>query len=131
MAAANNKLRLCLHTNHTQQQQPRRKTTHLLTKKLLFVFISILFVLNNNGSYFFRGKPQTPKNQTPSPRGYRLTTYSPEAELAVPGGVRIASVDAVRDLHVEGTVDPRATAPAGADGIRAGPCSGVGVTAAV
>jgi hypothetical protein len=101
-----------------------------LTKKLLFVFISILFVLNNNGSYFFRGKPQTPKNQTPSPRGYRLTTYSPEADVEDPVGVRIASVEAVRDLHVVGTVAPRATAPAGADGIRAGPCSGVGVTVA-
>ncbi len=73
----------------------------------------------------------SPKNQTPSPRGYRLTTYSPEADVVVPVGVRIASGEAVRDLHVAGPDVPRATAPAGADGIRAGPSSGVGVTVAV
>ena len=49
----------------------------------------------NTKNYFFRGKPQTPNNQNPSPRGYRLTTNSPEADVAAPVGDRIASVDAV------------------------------------
>jgi hypothetical protein len=42
---------------------------------------------------FFFGA--SPKNQAPSPRGYQLTTNSPEAEEAVPVGERKASEVAV------------------------------------
>ena len=50
-----------------------------------------------NENIFFGASP---KNQSPSPRGYRLTTYSPEAVALVPVGICIFSIVAVRDLYI-------------------------------
>ena len=104
-----------------------------MPNKLLFVSILHFFVLNHARKYFFRGKPQTPKNQNPSPRGYRLMTYSPEAaEVIVPGNERTVNgvVVAVRDPHTAGIVLPTATGSTGADGFRTGPCRGIAIAVA-